>query len=147
MKTAHWLLVLLAASTDLHAELGGRPMRGDEPGPVGIEAMRQSTTPAGYSVQETETEDGTTVREYLLPTGEVFAVAWSGPRMPNLQRLLGAYFESYRDEAASRPPGRRPIAIDRSDLVVQSGGHPRAFHGRAYLPQRVPAGFSTNEIK
>jgi hypothetical protein len=30
---------------------------------------------------------------------------------------------------------------------VQSGGHMRAFRGRAYLPQLLPAGVSGDEIK
>jgi len=114
---------------------------------AGATVMRQSGSTAGYMVQESQAGDGTTIREYILPSGDVFAVAWSGPRMPNLQSLLGAYFESYRNEATSQPPGRRPIAIDRPDLVVQSGGHPRAFYGRAYLPKQLPAGISTSDIR
>jgi hypothetical protein len=140
-------LLALASSAPACAGLGGAAMSPAATGVVGAKVMRQSTSTDGYTVQETTAEDGTTVREYVLSSGVVFAVAWSGPRMPNLRQLLGSYFESYRDEAAARSPGRRPIAIDRPDLVVQSGGHPRAFHGRAYLPQRMPAGVSSDDIK
>lgn len=146
MRIPGSLLLLLTISTLCHAELGGKatPIAA---GLAGATVMRQSGSAAGYTVQESQTEDGTTIREFILPSGDVFAVAWSGPRMPNLQNLLGAYFESYRNEATNLPPGRRPLAIDRPDLVVQSGGHPRAFHGRAYLPKQLPAGISTSDIR
>lgn len=139
-------LLALAVSAPACAGLGGAPMSAAS-GVAGAKVMRQSAAAGGYSVEETVAEDGTTVREFVLPSGEVFAVAWSGPRMPNLRQLLGAYFEAYRDEAAARSPGRRPMAIDRPGLVVQSGGHPRAFHGRAYLPERMPEGFSSDDIR
>jgi hypothetical protein len=33
------------------------------------------------------------------------------------------------------------------DLVVHSGGHPRAFLGQAYLPLVVPAGVTAEELR
>ena len=49
-----------------------------------------------FSVHELQTPGGTTIREYVAPTGRVFAVAWTGPQMPDLQRLFGSYFESLK---------------------------------------------------
>jgi hypothetical protein len=33
---------------------------------------------------------------------------------------------------------RAPVGLRTGDLVVESGGHMRAFRGRAYLPGLVP---------
>src|SRR5512133_48720 len=43
-----------------------------------------------------------TVREFVDPSGTVFAVAWSGVAPPDLPRLLGAYHQEYRAAAARR---------------------------------------------
>jgi Protein of unknown function (DUF2844) len=112
--------------------------------------MRASLRVAGaarYSVHEMQTPEGTTVREYVSPAGTVFAVAWQGPMLPDLQQLLGAYFGRYADAVAEPRNGRGPVSIALPDLIVQSGGHMRAFTGRAYLPEQIPNGVELNEIR
>jgi hypothetical protein len=147
MRIAYVQTLLLLVSLPAIAELGGQAMNPTTLRSV-AKAVRQASPSAYYTTQEIETEDGTTIREYLLPSGEVFAVVWTGPTMPNLRNLFGlSNFQAYLDEMQTRPPGRRPVHIDRSDLVVQSGGHSRAYQGRAYLPRWIPAGVSTDEIK
>ena len=37
--------------------------------------------------------------------------------------------------------------VRQPGLVVHSGGHMRAFVGHAYVPQLVPAGVATGEIR
>ena len=44
-----------------------------------------------YKVHELTSSNGTTVREYVSPKGLVFGVAWQGPFMPNMEKLLGSY--------------------------------------------------------
>jgi hypothetical protein len=140
-------LLLLTMSWPALAGLGG------EATPVAVDAVtgktvvRRAVPARNYTVQEIQSADGTTVREYVSAEGMVFGVAWKGPIMPDLEQLFGAHFESYRDEARTRRPGRAPLRIDRGDLVVESGGHMRAFRGRAYLPQQLPAGVSADEIR
>jgi hypothetical protein len=34
---------------------------------------------------------GTTAREYVSPSGQVFAVSWQGQAMPDLGQLLGSW--------------------------------------------------------
>jgi hypothetical protein len=89
------------------------------------------------------------VREYLNRDGIVFAVAWSGPAMPDLQRLLGPYFEEYTTALTSlKSPGlHRSVRIASSGLVVESEGHLRAYAGRAYLPALVPGGVSVADLR
>ena len=108
-----------------------------------------SSTSATYTVRETTLTNGTAVREYLTQAGTVFAVAWSGPQMPDLSSLLGSYFPQYvAGVQASRTSGvRGPGAVENSGLVVHSGGHMGAFSGQAWLPQALPAGFSTSDIQ
>jgi hypothetical protein len=101
-----------------------------------------------YDIQEISTETGMRVREYLSRDGVVFAVSWSGPVMPDLQRLLGTHFAQYTAalQALAHPGLHRSVRVASSELIVQSGGHLRAYAGRAYLPTLVPAGVSAAEL-
>ena len=106
------------------------------------------TVPAStYTIHEIQTPAGTTVREYVSRQGMVFAVAWQGPLMPDLRQALGQYFDRYAAAASARRPGRRPVAVRESDLVVQSGGRMRSFYGRAYLPKLVPEAVTLEELQ
>ena len=88
------------------------------------------------------------MREYSGLDGNVFAVTWHGPFIPNLRQMLGRYFDEYAAAAQTQPhPDHHHLQIALSDLVVQSSGHMRAFSGRAYLPQSIPAGVSLGELQ
>jgi len=102
-----------------------------------------------YDIQDITADSGMHVREFLNHDGVVFAVTWSGPVFPDLQRLLGFHFAEYaREVAASRQPGmNRSAPIATPQLVVESGGHLRAYSGRAYLPELIPAGTSATELR
>ena len=105
------------------------------------------TERTNYSLHEMQLPSGTWVREFAAPNGTVFAVAWNGPTQPNLRQALGRYFDSYVTAAKARHGGLHRLDIKQSDLVVQAGGHMRAFSGRAYLPQAVPAGVSLGDLR
>jgi hypothetical protein len=91
------------------------------------------------------------VREYVNPSGTVFAVAWDGPWIPDLRQVLGDHFDRYQAAMQSRQHGARTgrggVVIDEPGLVVQMSGHPRAFTGRAYLPALLPAGVQLESIR
>ena len=99
-----------------------------------------------YTVHEIQAPSGTVVREFASPAGTVFGVAWSGPTMPDLRQVLGPYFDQYIGAAAQRNR-RGPVLIEQPGLVVQSGGHMRAFVGKAYVPEAVPQGVAIDEIR
>jgi hypothetical protein len=99
-----------------------------------------------YAVHEIAAPSGTVVREFVSPAGKVFAVAWSGPTMPDLRQVLGPYFDTYVAALAQRK-ARGPVNVVLPGLVVQSGGHMRAFVGKAYLPDGMPAGVGSEEIR
>ena len=100
-----------------------------------------------YTVHEIQSPSGTIVREFVSPTGTVFAVTWRGPFLPDLRQTLGGYFLIYQTAPRTGPGGHSHLAVERSDLVVRSSGHPRAFFGLAYVPQLVPAGVAVEQLK
>ena len=102
-----------------------------------------------YTVHEIGLDGGGLIREYVTRAGKVFGVSWSGPTIPDLSQLLGSYSAEFRNTLLVQPKsfGRRPAAVHNSDLVVETGGHMRAFRGRAYVNSLLPAGFSPETIK
>ncbi|MGN6666059.1 MAG: DUF2844 domain-containing protein [Trinickia sp.] len=148
----------LACAAPAFAALGGVPT----PPPTGAvsssiapiahvaSGAAGTATAAPYTVTQTTYGSGTVVREYLSTTGMVFGIAWTGPVMPNLSVLLGAYFPQYTDALAAQRaarPGRGPVVVDLPGLVVHSGGHMGSFGGQAYLPSALPAGVSATDIQ
>jgi len=139
-------LTMLLAAPRAEAALGGTEAT------VRTDQMQMSMTlrtmpAARFTVHELRAASGTTVREYVSPTGVVFGVAWQGPSLPDLRQLLGVYFDQYVEAAAARRTRRAPVLVELPGLVVQSSGHMRAFAGRAYLPQGLPQGVAAEEIQ
>jgi hypothetical protein len=99
-----------------------------------------------YRVHEIQLSSGTVVREFVGTDGKVFAIAWKGPSIPNLRQILGQYFDNYVTAAQAPHLGHNHLQIQQSDLVVEAGGHMRAFSGRAYLPAAVPSGISLGAL-
>ena len=110
-------------------------------------ATLQTTPNARYTTHELKAASGTTVREYVSPAGTVFGVAWQGPTQPDLRQLLGTHFDEYAAAVATRKTRRTPVLIELPTLVVQSSGHMRDFHGRAYVPSLLPANVSEEAVQ
>jgi len=118
---------------------------------VSMKGQLRTRSEAGYSVQEITAANGVLVREFVSPSGMVFAVKWSGPAMPNLQQTLGTYFAQYRTSVqAQRATGQRAghhhIEIRAPSLVVHAGGHMRQYFGLAYVPSLVPQNLSISDL-
>lgn len=107
----------------------------------------KSTERTSYRVHEIQLPSGTVMREFAAAGGNVFAVTWSGPAIPNLRQALGRYFDGYVAAAKANRAGHHHFQIRQSDFVMQSTGHMRAFTGRAYLPQSLPSGTSVDELR
>jgi hypothetical protein len=112
-----------------------------------LKAVLRVSPGARYNLHELTLPTGTTVREYVNPQGQVFAVAWKGPFKPDLRQLMGGYFDRYVQSTPSFRGGHSAARIAMPDLVVQSSGHLRAFSGHAYLPQMLPADVAESELK
>jgi Protein of unknown function (DUF2844) len=140
------LLLLLAVSGAAQAELGGSvaSIAADQ---AHMNAQRRILSAQQYTVHEIQTVSGTLIREYVSAQGLVFAVSWQGPLMPDLQQVLGNHFADYQAAAQNQRAGLGASAVQQPGLVVQSGGHMRAFFGRAYIPQLLPANVAVDEIR
>ena len=103
---------------------------------------------AGYSVATRRLPNQIVVREYVAPSGEIFAIAWQGPGLPDLRQLLGARFAAFQQAAARSARRRRgPLYVQVGSLVVENAGTMRGFHGRAYLLDRLPAHLTAAVIR
>lgn len=115
-----------------------------------MKGQRQSRSGVGYSI-DTITVAGMQIKEYVSPNGVVFAVVWKGTGVPNLQLLLGEYYEEYRAgvrAARNRTPRvREPFRMKSDRLVVERAGHSRSLWGRAYLPDRLPPGIKLEDLQ
>ena len=131
-----------------HAALGGDSASVLADG-AELHGVVNSVISQQYDIQEITADTGMRVREYVNRDGVVFAVSWAGPAPPDLQRLLGAHYMEYTTAlAALRHPGlQRSVRVASPELIVESGGHLRAYAGRAFLPALVPAGVSAGDLR
>ncbi|MHB8908958.1 MAG: DUF2844 domain-containing protein [Syntrophales bacterium] len=140
--------LFLAAAGPVQAALGESADSVDSD-QTALAAKRVSkTVHNGYTVQELSS-DSLTLREYVSPTGIIFAIAWNGLTHPDLTPLLGAYAGEYGTALrhAPRKPGRRNRRIETDQVVVEKWGHMRNLQGRAYVPALIPPGVNIDEIK
>ena len=113
-----------------------------------INASRRVSQSNSYAVYELQSPTGALVREFVSSSGKVFAIAWQAPSMPDLRQLLGSYFDEFQKAAAqNHRPAHAPLFVQHSGLVVQLGGHMRSFTGRAYLPEQLPSGARSEDIR
>jgi len=142
-------LLMLAFSFPAFAVLGG-----DESSvATDMAQMKASTTVTHtdmFSVHEIKVPTGTVVREYVSQGGRVFGIAWQGPFIPDMQQLLGSYFQQYSaaaQDARNKHVSRRLINIRQPGLVVEASGHMRAYSGRAYDPGLLPQGIGADVVR
>jgi hypothetical protein len=97
---------------------------------------------------ETTDANGITVREYVDLSGKVYAVSWRGPAMPNVQALLGEYFDAFQQGAntAIGEAGLHTTRVASGDLLVENRVRLREFTGRAWLASALPPGVSAADI-
>jgi hypothetical protein len=150
------MLLVFATLCTLAFPIPATASLGDDVGSVQADkahmrGVQRSTRTELYTIHEIKAPDGTVVREYVSSGGKIFAVAWHGPFLPDLRQLLGLYSERFSQASQSRnnnrPRVRGPLVIQEPGLVVHSGGHMRAYSGRAYIPDQVPQGVNIEEIK
>lgn len=142
------LAAVLALSVPAFASLGGNA-GSVEADRAQMKASVHVTQEANYAVHEMQSAGGTTVKEFVSPQGNVFAVSWQGQFPPQMQQILGSYFNQYSAALAAQAHhyGHRPLNLQQPGLVIQTGGHMRAYFGRAYVPDMLPAGVKADDIK
>jgi hypothetical protein len=143
------VLVMLALSLPALAALGGDVTSVHED-QAQMKGTLKTTQMAAFTVHEITASGNTVIKEYVSPAGKVFAVTWHGPFIPNMQQLLGTYFDQFAAAAKAQresAPGHRPVTINQPGLVFQNGGHMRSYFGKAYLPTMLPQGVTKDEIQ
>lgn len=142
-------LVALAVPLSAQASLGGdaASVHADQ---THFQSVLRSTVNSGYTVQELKAPTGVVVREYVSSDGKVFAVSWQGPTRPDLQQLLGTYFQTFVQAVHTQNPSRMrraPLVIRQPDFMFEMGGHMRWIVGRAYIPSMMPANVPMEDIR
>ena len=103
-----------------------------------------------YQVHVITLADGSAIREFVGPSGIVFAVSWSTRLKPRLDALLGAHAMPYRAAASAAlvaPGVRHRASVATGDLVVEAHEHANAHSGIAYLRSLVPEGVRLDELR
>ena len=142
------VLICLALPANAFASLGGTVATVENDRVQMKSALVRISRSTAYSVHELLSPTGTAIREYYSSSGIVFGVAWDGEWPPDLQQLLGTYFNQYQlavQSARRRVRGR--VAINENGLIVQSFGHARSFSGIAYAPGLMPAGVTASVVR
>lgn len=140
-------LALLAVAPRAQAALG-EPASSVPSDRAALRAVDRGTTVRkGYSVQELQVGP-TRVREFVSPSGVVFAVAWKGLTHPDLGVLLGRYAAEYQAgrREGRAPAGRRHQRTETAHAVVETWGHMRDLQGRAYVPALLPPGVAPDDL-
>ncbi len=152
LSTTSWtgiVLLMLALPLPALAALGGDVSSVQEDQAVMKGSLKTKQAEA-YTIHEITAPGNTVVKEYVSPAGKVFAIVWHGQVIPNMQQLLGTYFDQYSQAAKAQReshPGHRPLNIQQPGLVFQNGGHMRAYVGRAYVPDMVPQGVNVDALQ
>jgi hypothetical protein len=142
-------ILMLAFSLPAAAALGG-DIASVQNDAAQMKGQEKSTQESTYSVHEIKIPGNTLVREYVSPEGKVFGVSWQGPFIPDMQQLLGNYFEKYSQAVQAekaKSVGRRPLNIHQAGLVVETSGHMRSYYGRVYDPDLVPSNVQPEDIR
>ncbi len=138
-----WACALMLTSAAAQAHLGGSEASVHADG-ADWQAPAVALRGTRFTVFTHTTPEGVKVRQFVSFTGLVFAVAWDGPVLPDMERLLGPQFPLYQNALQQR---KRNVRVDTPSLSLESGGMMRAFVGRAYLPDQLPANVTAVDIQ
>jgi hypothetical protein len=134
----------LAASASCYAQLGSTFSAARSP-----DAVVHRAQGGLLNYRETTDANGIVVHQYVDSNGTVFAVTWRGPAMPDVQSLLGTYFQRFASgaSASAGEAGLHAARVADGDLIVENQVRLREFSGRAWLVSALPAGVSTADIQ
>jgi hypothetical protein len=136
----------LVASTASHASLG-EPVSSVAHDHAVMHGKALAVTPTtGYDRHAITTADGTHVHEYATPQGPVFAVAWSGPVLPDLKTLLASHYAQYTSAAHGHRGSHHEFSMRSDDLELRLVKLPRGFAGMASVPALVPEGVRVEDL-
>jgi Protein of unknown function (DUF2844) len=148
--------LMIAASGPTHAQLGttvaidASGTSSSSSTPDATAAVMHQASNSAVRWQESTDANQIRVRQYVSSSGQVYAVSWDGPAMPDVAVLLGTWFDRYRQDASAALPnasGLHSSRVSSSDLMVETAVRLRDFNGRAWLPSALPAGVTAADIE
>jgi len=150
MRLIDWRFIALAMACAIPlgagAALGEAPFAAGASAAVDARVARYQPVQmaqGGYRVFALELNNATVVQEFVDAGGQVFALRWSGPDLPDMGMLLGPYLPVFKASVqAARQAGKRggPVMVQSGGMVLVSTGVMGAFQGYAYLTVRIPPG-------
>ena len=155
MRLKDWRFAVLAMACAMplcvSAALGEAPFAAGASAAVDarVASYQAAKTAQGYRVAVLELNNGTVVQEFVDAKGQVFALRWSGPDLPDMGMLLGSYLPVFKASVqAARQAGKRggPVVVQSGGMVLVSTGVMGAFQGYAYLESLVPMGLDVQSL-
>jgi len=155
MRLKEWRFAVLAMACAMplcvSAALGEAPFVAGASAAVDarVAIYQTAKTAQGYRVVALELNNGTVVQEFVDAKGQVFALRWSGPDLPDMGMLLGSYLPVFKASVqAARQAGKRggPVVVQSGGMVLVSTGLMGAFQGYAYLESLVPMGLDVQSL-
>jgi hypothetical protein len=141
-------LVCAAAllSAGARAELGG-DRASVEHDAVAFRGSRLVAAQGLFERHEIVRADGSRLREYVSPKGQVFAVAWDGATTPDLKTLLGSHYAEYVAALSTQRPSHHVVSVATPGLVASVTRFQHNGTGRVHLPAQVPAGVASEDLR
>src|ERR1700746_4202778 len=84
-----------------------------------------------YSVHEIQTSAGIVIREYASAQGQVFAVSWQGPGIPDLRQMFGSYYREFAQARTEPHYNHHHRAVRTAGVAGGAGGRTRGVFVRA----------------
>jgi len=149
MKLSRWLIswIVLAFGLGAPAFAGlGGDVTSVEADRASLKGTVRMSAKAGVSMHEIQGASGVLVHEYVGPDGQVFAVTWRGPGLPDLRQMLGSYYPQVQQAPSAPHYNHHHWSVRTPLVVVESSTHLRTFLGRAWAPALLPQNFSVDDI-
>lgn len=143
-------MLLATATSQAGATLGAAPLSSQTTSAAIKRQASSANASALYTVHETTLENGTVLREFTSRSGQVFALTWRGPVLPDMQDVLGTYLPVYQEQLRQQKAQglrRGPVAVQHASLVLRSNGRMRRFSGQAYAPALLPSGVAIADLQ
>ena len=83
-----------------------------------MQGSKETTKVNSYTVHVIQAANGTVVNEYESAEGNVFAVAWHGPFLPDMRQILGSYYDQYAQARQAQNGMRRGRPVSYTHLTL-----------------------------
>ena len=146
MSTKNKIAALLAVTIMFLPHIGHASL-GDVVTPSEAKASTATGQAGVGAVREVDGVSGVTLTEYVNADNQVFAVAWSSNRIPDLKNVFGSYFDEYSNAWNHRHSlGLHTVHLETPNLTVDVSGVNGRSHGLVWVPSLVPPGVAMHQL-